>query len=154
MNFRRALFLSILLLTAGGRAAATAVPEPIKSRVGRIGGIESLVIDGKLHYFGFSYSDDLVLSPLIDSPDAMAAFAARYMRQRDGVHGWDYWAELVKTAVTESDLASNIADRTIKIAQLRSFAQQLRMAEKQNKLIAGLAISYYLLTCLRPLREI
>jgi hypothetical protein len=153
MNFRRALCLSILLFAAGSRAAATAVPEPIKSRTGKIGGIESLVIDGKLHYFGFSYSDDLVLSPLIASPGAMAAFAARYMRQRDGVHGEDYWAELVKASATESNLASDIADRTIKIAQLRSIAEQLRLAEKQNKPLAGLTISYHLLYLLETSKE-
>ncbi|MBD0739597.1 hypothetical protein BGM09_09085 [Streptomyces sp. CBMA29] len=69
-----------------------------------VGGIESLVLDGRRLWFGFDFSSDQVLSPLIDDAGAMARFAARHMRQRTGAHDEAYWAELVASAVDSSDL--------------------------------------------------
>jgi len=57
---------------------------PLPDRIGRVGGIESLSLDGRRYYFGFDYKSDVVLSPLIDDPGAMAAFASEYMRQTTG----------------------------------------------------------------------
>lgn len=109
-----------------------------------VGGISFLIIDGKTRYFGFSERDDLVLSPFIDSPRDMAAFAARNMRQTDGAHREDDWAELVEATISEAD-PDDIASRTIRTAHLRRVADQLHLAEKQNRPIPGLAISYQLL---------
>jgi hypothetical protein len=77
---------------------------PIEGRDGWVGGIESLVVDGRRWYFGFDYSSDLVLSPLIDDETTMSEFAGRYMSQRDGAHDAAYWRELVDDSVTVSDL--------------------------------------------------
>ncbi|MFB7918365.1 hypothetical protein, partial [Streptomyces sp. NPDC056061] len=49
-------------------------------------------------YFGFDYGSDVVLSPLIDDPKTMAAFASAHMRQTTGTHDAAYWEELVATA--------------------------------------------------------
>lgn len=90
-----------------------------EDRVGWPGGIESLTLDGKRYFFGFEYGSDLVLSPLIDDPAAMAAYAARYMAQRDGTHDEPYWAELVADAVGSSDLTEP-EDRDFDSAALRA----------------------------------
>ncbi|MFJ9455486.1 hypothetical protein ACIRST_10440 [Kitasatospora sp. NPDC101447] len=93
---------------------------PLPGRVGHVGGIESLTLDGRRHYFGFDYRSDLVVSPLIDDPGAMAAFAAEHMRQTDGRHGEAYWADLVADAVGTSGLVSRNAEREFTTADLRA----------------------------------
>lgn len=80
------------------------IATPLDERVGHVGGVESVVVDGRRFYFGMDYSSDLVLSPLIDDPAEMAEFAARYMAQTDGTHDAAYWSDLVTYAATESDL--------------------------------------------------
>jgi hypothetical protein len=80
--------------------------EPLDSdRIGWVGGIESLTLDGKRYFFGFDYGSDLVLSPLIDDQALMATYAAKYMAQADGTHDEAYWSELVADAVESSSLA-------------------------------------------------
>ncbi|MEU8696600.1 hypothetical protein AB0C61_02765 [Streptomyces sp. NPDC048680] len=83
----------------------------LPDRTGAIGGIESLVLDGRRLFFGFDFSSDQVLSPLIDDAGAMARFAARHMRQRTGAHDEAYWAELVRASVDTSDLVWRDAQR-------------------------------------------
>ena len=85
--------------------------SPIEDRDGWIGGIESIVVDGRRWYFGFDYSSDLVLSSLIDDETVMAEFACRHMRQRDGEHDATYWRELVADSVATSDLTDDPRDR-------------------------------------------
>jgi hypothetical protein len=154
MTLRHLLCMSMCSLVFSGLAqAGVTIPAPIQGRVRMVGGIESLVIDGTVHYFGFSYGDDLVLSPLIDAPATMAAFAARHMRQRDGVHDEKYWQELVKESVTNSELASDVADRTIKRAVLRHVVSQLGQAERKNQRVHGLSIPYHLLYLLDASKE-
>lgn len=109
-------------------AAATVAPverelakhfDPLPGRVGHVGGIESLTLDGHRYYFGFDYSSDIILSPLIDDPEAMAAFASEYMRQTTGSHGEIYWASLAAAATESSDLAGD-AEREFTTEGLRS----------------------------------
>ncbi|WP_051793571.1 hypothetical protein [Kibdelosporangium aridum] len=88
-------------------------------RVGWTGGIESITLDGTRYFFGFDYSSDLVLSPLIEDQATMAAYAAKYMAQRDGTHDEAYWAELVTDAVDGSDLTEP-DDRDFSTDDLRS----------------------------------
>lgn len=88
-------------------------------RVGWPGGIESITLDGTRYFFGFDYSSDLVLSPLLDDQSAMAAYAAKYMAQRDGVHDEAYWSELVSDAVDGSELTEP-DDRDFSTEDLRS----------------------------------
>lgn len=85
--------------------------SPIEDRDGWIGGIESIVVDGRRWYFGFDYSSDLVLSPLIDDETTMSLFASRHMSQRDGAHDAAFWRELVADSVTTSDLTDDAQDR-------------------------------------------
>ena len=77
---------------------------PLVDRVGHVGGVESVVVDGRRWCFGMDHGSDLVVSPLVDDPDEMAEFAAKYMSQRDGTHDKAYWAELVSWADENSDL--------------------------------------------------
>ncbi|MFI6578372.1 hypothetical protein ACIBFB_21495 [Nocardiopsis sp. NPDC050513] len=77
---------------------------PLPGRDGHVGGIESMTIDGRRYYFGFDYKGDMVVSPLIDDPDAMAAFASEHMLLTDGAHDAAYWRDLVDDAVRESGL--------------------------------------------------
>ena len=94
--------------------------EPLPDQIGHIGGIESLVLDGRRYYFGFDYKSDLVLSPLIDDPEAMAAFASEYMSQSDGEHDAAFWAELVAMSVESSDLVGDEDEvRTFTSEELR-----------------------------------
>jgi len=88
-------------------------------RIGWPGGNESITGDGTRYFFGFDYSSDLVLSPLVDDPAGMAAYAAKYMAQRDGTHDEAYWSELVSDAVYGSDLTEP-DDRDFHSADLRA----------------------------------
>lgn len=92
---------------------------PLPDRIGHVGGIESLTLDGRRYYFGFDYTSDLVVSPLIDDPAAMAAFASEYMCQTTGKHDVAYWEELVASGAEESSLAGDDADRTFSSEDLR-----------------------------------
>ncbi|WP_335934722.1 hypothetical protein [Streptomyces sp. PTD5-9] len=74
---------------------------PLPDRIGYVGGVEALTLDGRRYYFGFDYKSDVVLSPLIDDPAAMAAFASEHMRQTTGRHDAAYWADLVAAAEDE-----------------------------------------------------
>ncbi|KRB69962.1 MULTISPECIES: hypothetical protein [unclassified Kitasatospora] len=94
--------------------------DPLPGRVGHVAGIESLTLDGRRYYFGFDYTSDLVVSPLIDDPDAMAAFAAEHMRQTDGRHGETYWADLVADAVETSELVWKETEREFTTRSLRA----------------------------------
>lgn len=92
----------------------------VPGRTGAIGGIESLVLDGRRLWFGFDFSSDQVLSPLIDDAGAMARFAARHMRQRTGTHDEPYWAELVRISVDGSDLVWDDEQRTFTTGALEA----------------------------------
>ena len=93
--------------------------DPLPDRIGYIGGIESLTLDGRRYYFGFDFSSDVVLSPLIDDASAMAAFASEHMRQTTGEHDVAYWEELVALSVEESALVGEDEDRTFLSQDLR-----------------------------------
>ncbi|MFF2959009.1 hypothetical protein ACFVT1_08840 [Streptomyces sp. NPDC057963] len=84
----------------------------LPGRIAVVGGIESLVLDGRRLWFGFDFTSDQVLSPLIDDAGAMARYAAQHMRQRTGAHDEHYWAQLVQAAVESSDLVSRDEQRT------------------------------------------
>ncbi len=93
--------------------------EPLPGRTGHVAGIESLVLDGRRYFFGFDGQSDMAVSPLIDDPDTMAAFASEHIRQTDGRHEADYWADLIAWAVHGSDLVARDADREFETARLR-----------------------------------
>ncbi|MFC8078426.1 hypothetical protein ACFUN8_23150 [Streptomyces sp. NPDC057307] len=92
----------------------------LPGRTGAIGGIESLVLDGRRLFFGFDFTSDQVLSPLIGDPAAMARFAARHMRQRTGAHDEPYWAALVGASVDGSDLVWRDEQRAFTTATLET----------------------------------
>jgi hypothetical protein len=92
---------------------------PLPDRIGYVGGVESLTLDGRRHYFGFDYQSDVVLTPLIDDPEAMAVFASEYLRQTTGQHDVAYWAEHVAAAAGDSSLTGEESDRTFTSEDLR-----------------------------------
>ncbi|MGW1409758.1 hypothetical protein [Streptomyces sp. NPDC002403] len=92
----------------------------LTGRIGVVGGIESLVLDGRRLWFGFDFTSDQVLSPLIDDAGAMARYAARHMRQRTGAHDESYWAQLVQAAVENSDLVRYDQQRTFTTQSLEA----------------------------------
>lgn len=94
------------------------IPAPIPDRIGEVGGIESMTVDGRRWYFGFCFDMDIVVSPLIDDPDVMAAFASKHMVQNDGAHDAMYWRELVDASIKESYLVREDSDRTFDSASL------------------------------------
>jgi hypothetical protein len=92
--------------------------KPIVDREGQVGGIESMVVDGRRWFFGLDYSMDTAVSPLIDDPARMAEFASRYMLQTDGAHDVAYWRDLVDSSVGVSGIVGEDEDRTYDSATL------------------------------------
>jgi hypothetical protein len=111
--------------------------SPIEDRDGWIGGIESIVVDGRRWYFGFDYSSDLVLSSLIDDETAMAEFASRHMRQRDGEHDAAYWRDHVADSVAISGLTDDPQDREYTGGELA--AQRLKLNDHLLYLLGAAA---------------
>lgn len=125
-------------------ASATAPigpPEPLAGRSGHIGGIESIVLDGTTWWFGFDYSEDLVISPLIDDIDTMARYASAYMLQRDGAHDVAYWRTLAEAGPELCDVE---ADRSFIGVELATAMVQLQRAQADDVPIPDLALGYHL----------
>ncbi|MGF7121481.1 hypothetical protein AB4Z09_19115 [Rhodococcus sp. TAF43] len=89
----------------GAEAAVTSIPAPLLRDYRHIGGIESIAVDGHRYFFGYDFSEDLVLSPLIDDNELMSVFAEAHMEQRDGLHDREYWRDLVDGSLEFSGLA-------------------------------------------------
>ncbi|MCP3025151.1 hypothetical protein [Cupriavidus basilensis] len=109
-----------------------------------MGGIESLVLDDVRYFFGYAPGFDYVVSPLIDCPKQMAAFASRYMLQTDGAHDHAYWSELVEYAIADSELCDAPDDNTFSSEVLKARIDDLRRAEQANSIVPGFTISYHL----------
>ena len=122
---------------------------PIFDRIDHVGGIESITLDGTRYFFGYDFCNDLVISPLIDDMDAMAAFACRYMEQMDGKHDAEYWRELAEDAVTYTDLACDDEDRDFTSQQMRDIVAQLKAIATRNQPAVNLPIEYHMLFLLQ-----
>jgi hypothetical protein len=123
----------------------TALALPLPGRVGHVGGIESITIDGTRWYFGFDFKEDITVSPLIADADAMAEFASRYMLQTDGRHDAVYWRELVGWAAEDSELSDCEASREFSTAEFRRIAADLARAQAGDRPLPGIRIEYHLL---------
>jgi hypothetical protein len=120
------------------------VTPPFAGRKGHVGGIESLILDDVVYYFGFDYQSDLVLSPLIDDAQHMAHFAAEHMLQTDGAHDAAYWRELVDYAKDESELCSDTEGRTFSSKVLLSMMALLQQVEADNTSAPSFKLAYHL----------
>src|SRR5664280_222783 len=98
------------------------IPFPIPERIEHVGGVESITIDGKRYFFGFDFSRDLTISPLIEDVDVMASFASQYMKQRDGSHESSYWRELVLNSIETSELSSSEGCREFRTETMQQIA--------------------------------
>ncbi|WP_051305036.1 hypothetical protein [Chitinilyticum litopenaei] len=116
--------------------------NPIYERIGHTGGIESIQLDEATYYFGFDYSNDLVISPLISNREAMTRFAAEYMEQTDGTHDAAYWEEI---ADYESELCTDESSRIFSSTQFEEFLQALRRAHSDNTYSPEIRLEYHLL---------
>lgn len=120
---------------------ATVPPRSLDGRSGHIGGIESIVLDGTVWWFGFDYSEDLVVSPLMDDIDTMAGHASAYMLQRDGSHDASYWRALAEAGPQLCDVES---ERSYTRAALATAMAQLRAAEADDTPVPDLVLPYHL----------
>ncbi len=127
-------------LNGGGRAA---IPAPLLRDYRHIGGIESIEVDGTRYFFGYDYSEDLVLSPLIDDNELMAAFAEIHMEQRDGLHDRAYWRDLVDVSLEESGLAEP-ESCSFESEQLRSIIASLKNVAETGVPVPDFAYPYHL----------
>jgi len=120
------------------------VPLPLAGRKGHVGAIEAVTLDGTMYFFGFDFSSDLVLSPLIDDIDLAARFASQHMAQRDGTHDEAYWRELAGYAVEGSELATEEESRTFSTASLAASIASLARVRREGTVEPGFAIEYHL----------
>ncbi|AQA24797.1 hypothetical protein BTZ20_0714 [Rhodococcus sp. MTM3W5.2] len=102
-----------------------AIPAPLLRDYRHIGGIESIEIDGTRYFFGYDFSEDLVLSPLINDHELMSVFAETHMEQRDGLHDREYWRGLVDESLEYSALAEQ-ESCSFEAEQLRLIITSLR----------------------------
>lgn len=119
------------------------VPPPLPLAEDAVGGIESITIAGKRYWFGFSFSADAVLSPLIDDPKVMAQFASDYMLQQDVEHAErreiacppEYWDKLVEEAIHRSALTNSERDYTGReLSELRARLEEARRTARSVEL--------------------
>jgi hypothetical protein len=120
---------------------ATLAHAPWTGRPGHVGGIESIVLDGVTWWFGFDYSEDLVVSPLIDDIDAMARHASAQMLQRDGAHDVAYWRALADDG---PQLCDDEAERSFTRAALATTMAQLQTAQANDTPMPDLVLAYHL----------
>lgn len=119
-----------------------------------VGGIESITVDGKRYFFGFSYRSDLVLSPLMASEDAMADYALAHITQTDGRHDHAFWVAMAQASIRESGL-TDTPGQSIALAPLKAAVAELRRDPVTVRKLLGLAMPehlYYLLytNCVWP----
>jgi hypothetical protein len=113
--------------------------KPIADREGHVGGIESMIVDGRRWFFGLDYSMDTVVSPLIDDPARMAEFASQHLLQTDGAHDIAYWRDLVDSSVEVSGIVGTDEDRTYDSERL---ATQWRPPSSQLIYLMGAATAW------------
>lgn len=107
------------------RGAYAGVPSLSDLVPANVAGIESIQLNGRWWYFGFA--DDLVMSPLMDDIDAMAAYAARHLRQVQGLIDASAWRVIAEHSRADSHLAS-LGERMIDLAGLHAALARLRAA--------------------------
>lgn len=126
------------------------LPPPIADREGMAGGIECIVIDGKRWFYGFdSFGDQLIITPLIDDPDMMAAFASRYMRSdhRLAPEAPAYWRQAVDRAIDGTE-PNHIVSEPFSTEDFRRIAASLKQAAADNRPVPGFTIPESLLDLL------
>jgi hypothetical protein len=119
------LFLLLRLAWKAYRAreASSGVPPLFDLLPANVAGIESIQLNGRWWYFGFA--DDFVMSPLMDDIDAMAAYAAKHLRQVQGPIDASAWRVIAEQSRADSHLAS-LEERVIDLAGLHAALARLR----------------------------
>ncbi|MFE3289463.1 hypothetical protein [Rhodococcus sp. NPDC059234] len=127
----------------GEEAAATGIPAPLLRDYRHIGGIESIEVDGTRYFFGYDFSEDLVLSPLVDDNELMSVFAEAHMEQRDGLHDRAYWRDLVDGSLESSGLAEP-ESCSFESEQLRLVVTSLRSVAETGVPVPDFSYPYHL----------
>ena len=130
------------------------LPRPIPFSQGSVGGIECIVIDGKRWFYGFnSWGEGYIITPLIDDPDVMAAFASWYMRPYDGDRREEpaYWREAVDRAIDGTE-PSHMGSGPFSAEDFRRIAASLKQAAADNRPVTGFSIPEDLLGLLAVAR--
>lgn len=127
----------------GGDGAATSIPAPLLRDYRHIGGIESIEVDGTRYFFGYDFSEDLVLSPLISDGGLMSVFAETHMEQRDGLHDREYWRDLVDGSLESSALAEP-ESCSFESEQLRSIITSLKSIVETGVPVPDFNFPYHL----------
>jgi hypothetical protein len=130
-----------------------ATPSPLPNYTGRVGGIESLTMDGRRYYFGFDYKNDAVLSPLIADIDVMASYAHKYMMQSHGSAAIKDWLAVAKNAIENSGYTRNESSQNYRSEFLAQIASDTDRAQKSDVALAEFNIDYDLRYLLDAARE-
>jgi hypothetical protein len=85
--------------------------DPIADRVGHVGGIESIVVDGRRWFFGIDAGLDRVVSPLIDDEGRCRRSPAATCANAMVAHDEAYWRMPATNSIDYSDLTSDDTDR-------------------------------------------
>lgn len=104
-----------------------------------MGGIESMVVDGRRWFFGLDYSMDTAVSPLIDDPARMAEFASEHMLQSDGEHDVTYWRDLVDSSV---EISGIVGEDELRTYDSESLAAQRLAPSSQLIYLMGAATAW------------
>jgi hypothetical protein len=139
-------------LFAGPRPAN--LPRPIPFGQGFPGGIECIVIDGERWFYGFnSWGEGYIVTPLIDDPNVMAAFASWYMRPYDNDKREEpaYWREAVDRAIDGTE-PSHMGSGPFSTDDFRRIAASLKQAAADSRPITRFTIPEDLLALLAVAR--
>ncbi|MEO7200531.1 MAG: hypothetical protein ABIY56_10005 [Dokdonella sp.] len=108
-----------------------------------IGGIEPITLDGRQHFFGFSFSDDRVLTPLFPSAELAAEYAVVHLAQRDGAHGKQYWLDQARNSLLDPSLADS-TELTVSLKPLKADLLELQQDQTTPRTLQDLAVPKYL----------
>lgn len=118
-------------------------PDRPQFSAGAVGGIESIAVDGRRYFFGYSHRDDRVLTPLFGSEGAIAEHAATHMAQTDGRHDPAFWAGMAKAAISESEL-TDAQGQSIALAPLKAAVAELRRDPNTARPLPGIVLPEHL----------
>ncbi|MFK1554666.1 hypothetical protein ACIUZB_30200 [Pseudomonas aeruginosa] len=120
--------------------------SPITDRCGHSGSIESLMLDGVRHHFGYDHDNKLVLSPLFRDPNDMATYASRYMLQQGGEGDIAIWRERIEASATRSSF--HASPLVLASTDLLKIAVSLRLTITADQ-CASISINEHAIALLR-----
>lgn len=108
-----------------------------------IGGIEPVAIDGRQYFFGFQHTEDRVMTPLFDSADSAAEYAAAHLAQRDGKHDKAFWLEQANESLHDPSI-TDPEGQSIALAPIKAAIADLKRDPSKIRSHPDFAIPTYL----------